>query len=188
MIRRPPRSTRTDTLFPYTTLFRSDSSSRLLEFGGGGALRFPVRTAVKTGTSSDYRDAWTIAYNGRWLVGVWIGNLSGRATEGVTGARGPALLTRSLLAGLPPDRPLRADMLHLDPDADAVAPATALPASPRIPQPFDGLMLARDPRIPDALEALRFELAWRETPVSVRWGVDGRPVAETADKIGRAHV
>src|SRR3546814_2807050 len=26
MIRRPPRSTRTDTLFPYTTLFRSDSS------------------------------------------------------------------------------------------------------------------------------------------------------------------
>src|SRR3546814_4684544 len=26
MIRRPPRSTRTDTLFPYTTLFRSDGS------------------------------------------------------------------------------------------------------------------------------------------------------------------
>src|SRR3546814_7254584 len=28
MIRRPPRSTRTDTLFPYTTLFRSDYSFR----------------------------------------------------------------------------------------------------------------------------------------------------------------
>src|SRR3546814_10773108 len=28
MIRRPPRSTRTDTLFPYTTLFRSAYSSR----------------------------------------------------------------------------------------------------------------------------------------------------------------
>src|SRR3546814_2033090 len=27
MIRRPPRSTRTDTLFPYTTLFRSSSAS-----------------------------------------------------------------------------------------------------------------------------------------------------------------
>src|SRR3546814_11290762 len=37
MIRRPPRSTRTDTLFPYTTLFRS--------FAGGQALlsRRPVR-------------------------------------------------------------------------------------------------------------------------------------------------
>src|SRR3546814_14290600 len=30
MIRRPPRSTRTDTLFPYTTLFRSDMLQRLL--------------------------------------------------------------------------------------------------------------------------------------------------------------
>src|SRR3546814_8693198 len=32
MIRRPPRSTRTDTLFPYTTLFRSDDQRR--EIGG----------------------------------------------------------------------------------------------------------------------------------------------------------
>src|SRR3546814_4141320 len=31
MIRRPPRSTRTDTLFPYTTLFRSMSQARLTE-------------------------------------------------------------------------------------------------------------------------------------------------------------
>src|SRR3546814_10105737 len=31
MIRRPPRSTRTDTLFPYTTLFRSQEASVLLD-------------------------------------------------------------------------------------------------------------------------------------------------------------
>src|SRR3546814_17137417 len=30
MIRRPPRSTRTDTLFPYTTLFRSEEINRLV--------------------------------------------------------------------------------------------------------------------------------------------------------------
>src|SRR3546814_7856696 len=30
MIRRPPRSTRTDTLFPYTTLFRSDRDRRVV--------------------------------------------------------------------------------------------------------------------------------------------------------------
>src|SRR3546814_7002587 len=30
MIRRPPRSTRTDTLFPYTTLFRSHGIARIL--------------------------------------------------------------------------------------------------------------------------------------------------------------
>src|SRR3546814_2601973 len=33
MIRRPPRSTRTDTLFPYTTLFRSGAEDQV----GGGA-------------------------------------------------------------------------------------------------------------------------------------------------------
>src|SRR3546814_3702422 len=32
MIRRPPRSTRTDTLFPYTTLFRSDDRVSALQF------------------------------------------------------------------------------------------------------------------------------------------------------------
>src|SRR3546814_1630011 len=32
MIRRPPRSTRTDTLFPYTTLFRSLAEGRVIEF------------------------------------------------------------------------------------------------------------------------------------------------------------
>src|SRR3546814_2087317 len=36
MIRRPPRSTRTDTLFPYTTLFRSDESARADDAEGEG--------------------------------------------------------------------------------------------------------------------------------------------------------
>src|SRR3546814_6551834 len=37
MIRRPPRSTRTDTLFPYTTLFRSDGTlqNSLLHYDAG---------------------------------------------------------------------------------------------------------------------------------------------------------
>src|SRR3546814_1888605 len=53
MIRRPPRSTRTDTLFPYTTLFRSDRASRVDAVATAGAdnrrhnvmkgqLRFPA--------------------------------------------------------------------------------------------------------------------------------------------------
>src|SRR3546814_12812721 len=35
MIRRPPRSTRTDTLFPYPTLFRSTATADTLDGGGG---------------------------------------------------------------------------------------------------------------------------------------------------------
>src|SRR6056297_4184298 len=46
MIRRPPRSTRTDTLFPYTTLFRS--STRHLSFGGGHLQCEIQRPAIQT--------------------------------------------------------------------------------------------------------------------------------------------
>src|SRR3546814_14869961 len=38
MIRRPPRSTRTDTLFPYTTLFRSPAQMALADFAMYAAL------------------------------------------------------------------------------------------------------------------------------------------------------
>src|SRR3546814_4166659 len=39
MIRRPPRSTRTDTLFPYTTLFRSARRRACAQFGGHPTVR-----------------------------------------------------------------------------------------------------------------------------------------------------
>src|SRR3546814_6182522 len=39
MIRRPPRSTRTDTLFPYTTLFRSGAAGSV---AGDGAILSPM--------------------------------------------------------------------------------------------------------------------------------------------------
>src|SRR3546814_5498738 len=48
MIRQPPRSTRTDTLFPYTTLFRSGKQRIILEHhrSQGGWLRDPVPIVV----------------------------------------------------------------------------------------------------------------------------------------------
>src|SRR3546814_5953149 len=45
MIRRPPRSTRTDTLFPYTTLFRSDRNIDLVAHRFDLGARFPQRLA-----------------------------------------------------------------------------------------------------------------------------------------------
>src|SRR3546814_4809661 len=44
MIRRPPRSTRTDTLFPYTTLFRSSGDPLVTRFCG--LARLPTRRTV----------------------------------------------------------------------------------------------------------------------------------------------
>src|SRR3546814_11439812 len=42
MIRRPPRSTRTDTLVPYTTLFRSEHTELFVCFGGASAKNAQV--------------------------------------------------------------------------------------------------------------------------------------------------
>src|SRR3546814_13916247 len=50
MIRRPPRSTRTDTLFPYTTLFRSERQALNLALQTLGDLQCHVR-----GTARKYR-------------------------------------------------------------------------------------------------------------------------------------
>src|SRR3546814_1108056 len=46
MIRRPPRSTRTDTLFPYTTLFRSAVLSVLQPAGAAGRPRLPQGASI----------------------------------------------------------------------------------------------------------------------------------------------
>src|SRR3546814_16968828 len=40
MIRRPPRSTRTDTLFPYTTLFRSTAHAELWDYEEEGPIQY----------------------------------------------------------------------------------------------------------------------------------------------------
>src|SRR3546814_20853482 len=47
MIRRPPRSTRADTLFPYTTLFRSGDLAHVLAVVGGTGQRDRDRTAIR---------------------------------------------------------------------------------------------------------------------------------------------
>ncbi len=72
----------------------SDPDARSLEFGSGSLLNLPVQTAVKTGTSSDYRDSWAVGYNDRYVVGVWMGNLDQTPTLGITGSTGPALVLR----------------------------------------------------------------------------------------------
>jgi len=48
--------------------------------------------AWKTGTSYGYRDAWSIGYDPRFTVGVWVGNFSGEGRPGLIGAEAAAPL------------------------------------------------------------------------------------------------
>lgn len=53
----------------------SDNVARTPVFGARSALYFPDRTvAVKTGTTDDFRDAWTIGYTPSLAAGIWVGN------------------------------------------------------------------------------------------------------------------
>src|SRR3546814_4636543 len=60
MIRRPPRSTRTDTLFPYTTLFRSGRDERLSGLDqdesdcGGVTVPVQIRTEPPSSRSEEH--------------------------------------------------------------------------------------------------------------------------------------
>src|SRR3546814_14195400 len=70
MIRRPPRSTRTDTLFPYTTLFRSDVRLRRRFHLGRRGRRHTANSwgwqrvclFVETGVRWKIRCRWFLAY------------------------------------------------------------------------------------------------------------------------------
>ncbi len=64
----------------------SDPAARRPAFGN--AFRFPFWCAVKTGTTKDYRDNWTIGYTTSHTVGVWVGNFDGAPMRGVSGVTG----------------------------------------------------------------------------------------------------
>ncbi len=56
----------------------SDDSARAVTFGTGSKLTLPNRpVAAKTGTTDNYKDAWTLGYTPSLVAGVWAGNNDG---------------------------------------------------------------------------------------------------------------
>ncbi|MBI4037877.1 penicillin-binding protein [Candidatus Curtissbacteria bacterium] len=70
----------------------SDNNARATVFGTGSFLNISGKTvAVKTGTTDDKRDNWTVGYSPSVVVGVWVGNndnspMNPQIASGVTGA------------------------------------------------------------------------------------------------------
>jgi penicillin-binding protein 1C len=62
------------------------------------------RIAYKTGTSYGYRDAWSIGFDGKVTIGVWVGRPDGVPVPGLTGrtAAGPVLFDAFARLGRPP--------------------------------------------------------------------------------------
>ncbi|RIK57199.1 MAG: hypothetical protein DCC57_02220 [Chloroflexi bacterium] len=78
-----------DTAFLVTDIL-SDNAARTPAFGEDSPLRLSVPAAAKTGTTTDYRDNWTVGYTRYLVAGVWAGNSDGRPMQQASGVTGAA--------------------------------------------------------------------------------------------------
>ncbi len=83
----------------------SDSAARAPTFAPGGALDTPFRCAVKTGTSSDFRDNWCIGFTPEFSVGVWAGNFENQPMKQISGVDGAGPIFRRTMERLHRDIP-----------------------------------------------------------------------------------
>jgi len=68
----------------------SDNQARTPAFGPNSILNLPFPVAVKTGTTNDFRDNWTVGYTPDIAVGVWVGNADYTPMQNTTGLTGAA--------------------------------------------------------------------------------------------------
>jgi penicillin-binding protein 1C len=78
----------------------SDRHARATSFGVDSVLSLPFPAAVKTGTSSDFRDTWTIGFTTDYTVATWVGNFNGEPMRQVSGVTGAAPLWQRLMLHL----------------------------------------------------------------------------------------
>ncbi|WP_026104200.1 penicillin-binding protein 1C [Anabaena sp. PCC 7108] len=96
----------------------SDRYARATAFGVDSVLNLPFPTAVKTGTSSNYRDTWTVGFSTDYTVATWVGNFNGEPMRQVSGVTGAAPLWNRIMLHLhehqsPPDFPHPEAMVQL---------------------------------------------------------------------------
>ncbi len=76
----------------------ADQAARAPGFSTGGPLDLPFPCAVKTGTSSDFRDNWCVGFTPEFTIGIWAGNFENRPMKNISGVSGAGpIFHRSLV-------------------------------------------------------------------------------------------
>lgn len=83
----------------------SDKASRAPAFSTGSPLDLPFRCAVKTGTSSDFRDNWCVGFTPEFTVGVWAGNFENQPMKNISGVTGAGPIFHRTLVRVHRDTP-----------------------------------------------------------------------------------
>ena len=82
----------------------ADSHARATAFGVDSVLNLPFPVAVKTGTSSDYRDTWTVGFTTDYTVANWVGNFDSQPMQNISGVMGAAPLWNQIMMYLHKDK------------------------------------------------------------------------------------
>ncbi|HEX2184116.1 MAG TPA: penicillin-binding transpeptidase domain-containing protein, partial [Chloroflexota bacterium] len=101
------------------TSILADNEARTPAFGPDSPLKLSRPAAVKTGTTDDFRDNWTVGYTGQLVTGVWVGNADNRPMRGTSGVTGAAPIWHDFMELAL--RPLPIDSLEPPPGLERVA-------------------------------------------------------------------
>lgn len=85
----------------------ADNNARAVEFGTNSPLQIKGHSvSVKTGTTNDFRDNWTIGYTPSYVVAVWVGNNNNEPMSGlVSGITGAAPIWNKIMIKLVSGKP-----------------------------------------------------------------------------------
>jgi penicillin-binding protein 1C len=83
----------------------SDNTARIPSFGDHSPLQIGRPAASKTGTTTDFRDNWTIGYTPSLVVGVWVGNADNTPMLNVSGVTGAGPIWNDLMREVLADQP-----------------------------------------------------------------------------------
>ncbi len=120
----------------------SDADARIAGFGEATPFDLPFRAAAKSGTSTGFRDTWTLGFTPEIAVGVWVGNADGSPMTDVSGVEGAGPIWHDVMAAAAMGR-------HMTwPDAPAgiveetVCAPTGLRPGPACPTPVRELFVS----------------------------------------------
>ncbi len=95
------------TVAPSAVAMLADMMQDVVRYGTGRRAALDRPVAGKTGTSSDYRDAWFMGFTGNYVTGVWMGNDDNTPMKKVTGGGLPAQLWHDVMVEAEASLPVR---------------------------------------------------------------------------------
>lgn len=110
----------------------SDNEARIPAFGSHSALQIGRPAAAKTGTTTDFRDNWTMGYTPDLVVGVWAGNADNTPMHDVSGVTGAGPIWNEFMRTVLKSQPER----QFDSPPPGVVQAEVCAASGLLPTPL----------------------------------------------------